>query len=55
VGLRLSVGASKRPGIFLWGISCGSKIITHTQIGHKEQQKHSFPLSYLRRCDYLHP
>ena len=24
-------------------ISCGSKIITRTQIGHKDMQKHSFP------------
>ena len=24
-------------------ISCGSKIITRTQIGHKDTQKHSFP------------
>lgn len=24
-------------------ISCSSKIITRTQIGHKDMQKHSFP------------
>lgn len=24
-------------------VSCGSKIITRTQIGHKDMQKHSFP------------